>query len=81
MTFDTQLYQTGEEIRPGDCITLSGRPGKVLFVLGIPGVSPEWESSEECFGTTKGFMLDVEGFGWVFQNESDEDLAFVNRNL
>ena len=79
MTFNLKHYQTGEEIRPGDRITLSGKPGKVLFVLGLPGVPPEWESSDEWLGTKEGYMIDVNGLGWVFQNESDEDLVFVNR--
>jgi hypothetical protein len=79
MTFYATHYQTGEEILPGDRILLAGKPGKVLFVLGLPGVSADWVSPEECLDETKGFMLEVDDMGFVFQNESDEDLEFVER--
>lgn len=79
MTFYATHYQTGEDIRPGDYISLAGSPGKVLFVLGLPGVPEGWESPEEWLGTTEGYMLEVEGMGWVFEHVSDEDLEFVKR--
>ncbi|MDB4637925.1 hypothetical protein OAF24_03410 [bacterium] len=72
-------YRTGEEIRPGDKIRLAGYSGIVRFVLELPGVPAGWEQSEEWLGTEKGFMLEVESMGLVFNDESDEDLDFVAR--
>ena len=81
MNFYATHYRSGEEIRPGDHVSWAGSPGRVLFVLGSAcppeeGVgSTDWYAEE--FG--EGFMLDVEGVGWVFEDESDEDLDFLGR--
>ena len=79
MSFYATHYRSGEEIRPGDQIMWAGKPGTVLFVLGLPRVPVEWASSEDWLGTNEGFMLTVDGVGPVFENESDEDLDFVGR--
>ena len=79
MHFHSTHYRTGEEIRPGDHILYAESAGEVLFVMGLPGVPPEWESPEEWLGTSDGFMLEVESMGRVFLPESDEDLDFVER--
>jgi len=82
MNFYTTHYQSGEEILLGDSILWAGNPGTVVFVLNVPGVPEYWASSREWFLEEygEGFMLDVEGPGLVFQNESDEDLDLVSRN-
>jgi hypothetical protein len=79
MNFYATHYRSGEEIRPGDRILWAGKPGTVLFVLGVPGVPVEWASPDDWLGRTEGFMLAVDGTGLVFENESDEDLDFVGR--
>jgi hypothetical protein len=81
MTFYATHYQSGEEIRPGDRILWAGSSGKVLFVLDLPGVPPDWASPEDWLGKpdAEGFMLEVEGMGLVFEDESDEDLEFLTR--
>ncbi|MBI3407005.1 MAG: hypothetical protein HY040_01435 [Planctomycetes bacterium] len=79
MNFYATHYQSGEEIRPGDRILWAGNEGVVVFVLGLPGVPEDFASPEGWLGTSEGFMLDVDGAGWVFQKESDEDLDFVAR--
>ena len=81
MNFYATHYQSGEEIRPGDRISWAGRSGTVLFVLGLPGVPADWASPEDWLGkpNAEGFMLEVEGAGLVFEEESDEDLEFLGR--
>jgi hypothetical protein len=81
LNFFANHYQSKEEILPGDRILWAGKSGTVLFVLGLPGVPDEWGSPEDWLGTGEGFMLDVEGAGCVFQQESDEDLEFLGRKV
>ena len=76
-------YRSGEEIHLGDRITLDGRPGYVVFVLGFnefpresDAAGNDWYKKEYA----DGFMLDVQDNGWVLMNESDEDLEFVSRS-
>ena len=82
MSFYATHYQSGEEIRPGDCIAWDGMCGTVLFVLGRPGVPAEWALPGDWLGkpNAEGFMLDVDGVGLVFEEESDEDLELLGRN-
>ncbi|MFO0937640.1 MAG: hypothetical protein U0798_14130 [Gemmataceae bacterium] len=74
-------YLSGEKIRPGDRISLAGKTGTVLFVIGLPGVPTEWVASSEWLGeqNAEGFMLDVEGMGLVLMQERHEDLVFFGR--
>jgi hypothetical protein len=44
-------------------------------VLGCEGVPSDWIYLEA--EGQDGFMLDVEGMGYVLQHESDEDLKLV----
>jgi hypothetical protein len=67
-------YRTGEPIQAGDRVAWAGSPGTVVFVHGSPDVPAEW-----AWRGREGFMLEVESAGWVFQQESDEDLDFVGR--
>ncbi len=78
MNYHASHYRTGQEIRPGDRILWHGSPGKVVFVLGQPGIPEEWASPEEWLAK-EGFMLDTEAAGFVFEPEVDEDLDFVGR--
>jgi hypothetical protein len=78
MSFYATHYQSGEEIRPGDRVLWSGTPGRVFFVLGLPGVPVEW-TSPGLFETSEGFMLELDNGALVFENESDEDLDFLGR--
>jgi hypothetical protein len=78
MGFYATHYRSGEEIRPGDRILWAGSPGAVLFVIGRPGVPAEWGSPEEWLAP-EGFMLETESAGLVFEDESDEDLEFLER--
>jgi len=79
--FSPSYYRTGGEIRGGDRILWAGRPGTVIFVLGSPDTPAGWANPDEWLGkaVAGGFMLDVDGAGWVFEEESDEDLTFVGR--
>jgi len=81
MNFYATHYQSGEEIRSGDRISWAGKSGTVLFVLGQPGVPEDWASPEDWLGkpNAERFMLEVNGAGLVFQEESDEDLDFLGR--
>jgi hypothetical protein len=79
MNFHATHCRSGEEIRPGDRILWAGKPGTVLFVLGLPGVPAEWASPKDWLGTDEGFMLEVDGAGLVFEKESDEDLELLGR--
>ena len=83
MKFYATHYQSGEEIRSGDHILWAGRSGTVVFVLGMPGVPVDWSSPADWLGkpNAEGFMLEVEGAGFVFEEESDEDLEFLGRNV
>jgi hypothetical protein len=81
MSFYATHYQSGQEIWPGDRISWAGKSGTVLFVLGLPGVPLDWASPKDWLGkpTAEGFMLDVDGAGLVFEEESDADLEFLGR--
>jgi hypothetical protein len=81
MNFYATHYQSGEEIRPGDRISWAGRSGTVLFVLGQPGVPAAWASPEDWPGqpAAGGFLLEVDGAGLVFEEESGEDLQLLGR--
>lgn len=81
MRYHATHYQSGEEIRPGDRNLWAGTPGTVSFVLGLPGVPPDWASPEDWLGepNAEGFMIEVDGVGLVFEEESDEDLRFLGR--
>ena len=83
MNFYATHYQSGEEIRHGDRISWAGKSGTVLFVLGLPGVPADWASLENWLRKSyaEGFMLDVDGAGLVFEEESDEDLEFLGRRV
>ena len=74
-------YCSGEPIRAGDRISLSGDRGRVLFVLGTRDAVAEFGGGLDWFVEEygRGFMLDTEGLGQVFQEESDEDLELVSR--
>lgn len=74
-------YCSGEPIHAGDRITLSGDPGRVLFVLATRDAVAEFEGQLDWFTNEfgRGFMLDTKGLGHVFQEESNEDLALVGR--
>jgi hypothetical protein len=74
-------YRTGEEILAGDRISWAGSPGRVVFVLGSPGVATEWVPLKDWFAESYpgGFLLDVDAAGLVFHEESEEDLEFVRR--
>ena len=80
-TFFSTHYHSGEEIRAGDRISWAGKPGHVFFVLGSSDVPQEWTAAKSQFGkeNAAGYMLDVEGVGLVFEDESDEDLKFLER--
>lgn len=77
MNYYARIYQTGEEIQPGDHILWAGKPGTVLFVLGLPGVPADGTWFETTYA--EGFMVEVEGVGQVFHEESNEDLEFLAR--
>jgi len=74
-------YLSGEEIHAGDCATLAGLPGRVVFVLGFDEFLPEFEDRKAWFFEEygHGFMWQQDGGGLVFQQESDEDFEFVSR--
>ncbi len=74
-------YCSGEPVRAGDHITLSGDRGRVLFVLGTRDAVAEFDGGLDWFVDEfgRGFMLDTDGMGHVFQEESYEDLELVSR--
>jgi hypothetical protein len=71
-------YQSGEEIRKGDKILLSGLPGDIEFVADplVPDPATRWYI-ETCGA---GVMIrEPEVHGLVFTGETDDDLKFVSR--
>jgi hypothetical protein len=83
VNFYATHYRSGEEIQAGDRISWAGKPGRVVFVLGSSEVPQEWKDTKSWLGkeNTAGYMLDIEGVGLVFEDESDEDLEFFGRKL
>jgi hypothetical protein len=81
VSFLSTHYRSGEEIRAGDSISWAGKPGHVVFVLGSSEVPQEWTDAKSWLGkeNAAGFMLEIEGVGLVFEDESDEDLKFLGR--
>ncbi len=72
-------YQSGEEVLPGDRINFGKMPGYVVFVVGREGVPSDWiflEGKDQ-----PRIMLDVEGIGYVLDDQDDEDLTFVSRRI
>lgn len=74
-------YRTGEVIRAGDRILWADKVGTVVFVLGSLDVPAQWADPATWLGKAdaKGFMLDTEVAGLVFQEESDEDMTLLSR--
>jgi hypothetical protein len=72
------LYQSGEEVRPGDTIVYAGSPGHVEFVveaaIGDPAI--DWYLTQSPGG---GFMIKIAAMRSVFIDDADEDLDFVSR--
>jgi hypothetical protein len=52
-----------------------------VFVLGAPDCPEGWDDIADWLGepVVGGFMLDVDGAGWVFEHDADEDLKLVGR--
>jgi hypothetical protein len=75
------LYQSGDEVKPGDRIRYHGEPGGIEFVIteatGDP--SRDWFLDEFPEG---GVMLRATGFGSVFVTDTDreEDLELIARS-
>lgn len=72
------LYQSGNDVRIGDRVTLAGQPGVVVFVIDTGSYSPDFPEKEWAY-LKSGFMLDVQGMGLVHETEADEDLELVAR--
>ena len=74
-------YLSGDGIRAGDRVRYGGVLARIVFVLGSdelpsPGVpGRDWYEEE----LKRGFMLEQDGGGWIFQEETDEDLEFISR--
>ena len=74
-------YYSGEPIQAGDQVSLSGEPGKVLFVLGTNDSVAEFDGSLDWYVSEygSGFMIDHAVYGLMFFQESSEDLELVSR--
>jgi hypothetical protein len=77
MARDTH-YLSGDEIRAGDHVEYADSPGQVVFVLGTRSFAPGF-AEEDWSYLKRGFMLDVQGMGLLFQEEADEDLTLIKR--
>jgi hypothetical protein len=75
------IYQSGEQVCAGDCISYHGQPGKVEFVITGKSGDPalDWYLDEYPGG---GFMITAAGFGNVFltAKDIDEDLQLTSRH-
>ena len=69
-------YRSGETIEVGDRVSWDGREGVVVFIIAQ---LPEEDWFRQEYG--EGFMLDIQGIGWVQEKESDEDLEFIGRKM
>lgn len=64
-------YKSGEEVRPGDRVILSGEPGKVEFVVDKTSGDPALDWYPDEFG---GGVMVVEpkNYGSVFFDEPED---------
>ena len=73
-------YESGDEIREGDKVTLHGESGEIEFVVdGLTG-DPAHDWYVQQFGS--GVMvLEPKGFGRLFISDTEgaEDLVLVSR--
>ena len=74
-------YVSGQEIHAGDRVLYAGVPGRIVFVLGFHEFLPEFVEGKEWYYEEfgQGFMLEQDGGGLFFSEDSDEDLEFVSR--
>jgi len=71
-------YQSGEEIRKGDKILISGNPGEIEFVADPSVIDPATSWYIETCGV--GVMIrEPVVYGLVFTGDTDNDLEFVSR--
>jgi hypothetical protein len=73
-------YQTGEEIRKGDCVLLHGEPGRIELVaaeLGDP--ETDWYVQEHGGGVMIIEVVAGRTFIPADQIDECEDLEFVSR--
>ena len=77
----SRYYLSGEEIHAGDHVRYGGLPGRIVIVLGFGEFFPEFTEAKDWFYKEygQGFMVDQEGGGLFFLDESDEDLEFTSR--
>ncbi|MFD1797649.1 hypothetical protein FQV27_11180 [Paracoccus aurantiacus] len=72
-------YHSGHDIRMGDRVSMSGRPGVVVFSIDHDEFSPGY-SREDWASLASGVMLDVAGWGLVHMHgPPDLDLELISR--
>ncbi len=71
-------YCTGDEIRAGDRVRCAAWTGRVVFVLASGSFAPGYTSADWSY-LGRGFMVEYDQVGLVFDERADEDLELVER--
>jgi len=71
-------YGSGEEIRAGDRVRCFDWTGVVVFVLGTGSFAADHSPADWSY-LGRGFMVQYDQAGLVFNETADEDLELVAR--
>jgi hypothetical protein len=75
------FYRSGEEIKPGDHVSLHGEPGEIEFIADPANDPEDWYVTEYGGGI---MIREPKVFGSLFINANGignyEDLDFVSRS-
>ena len=71
-------YCSGDEIRAGDRVRCADWTGRVVFVLATGSFAPGYTSDDWSY-LGRGFMVEYDQTGLVFEEQADEDLELVAR--
>jgi hypothetical protein len=72
-------YCSGDEIRAGDRVKCAPWTGRVVFVLGTGSFADGYSSADWSY-LGRGFMIEYEQAGLVFEEQADADLVLVTRD-
>jgi hypothetical protein len=71
-------YEDGQVARLGDVVSLSRKPGRVVFSIDTNEYGAEFPKADwEYLG--KGVMAKFADFGLIYYSESEPDLQLVRR--
>ncbi len=72
------IYRSGELVRVGDRVALSGRPGVVVCSIDDGIFTPDYPETQWAY-LGAGVMIDFPDFGLIHYTEPEPDLRLTAR--